>query len=116
MKKIILLFIACVAFQGIAFAQQAQRANRNSETVVFVVKGDGIDCQGCANRIQNTLSLTRGVDNVLIDKDNDLVAVAFRTNRTSVERLIAALRRINFEVKVVEEEDEDEEEGEEEEN
>jgi copper chaperone CopZ len=101
MKKIILLLIACVAFSGIAFAQQAQRADRNSqETVVFVIKGDGIDCQGCVNRINHAISHERGVTRVNIDMEQDLVTVTFRANRTSVERLKAAFEKINFEVEV----------------
>ena len=110
MKKITLLLMMCVAFSTIAFAQQAQRANRNStETVVFVVKGDGIDCQGCYNRIDQNISLARGVTEVIIDKDYDLVLVTFRPNRTSVERLKAVFERIRFEVEVVELEEESEE-------
>jgi hypothetical protein len=32
--------------------------------------------------------------------EQDLVTVTFRTNRTSVERLKAAFKKINFEVEV----------------
>ena len=109
MKKITLILIACVAFSTIAFAQQSQRNNRdNQETVVFLVKGDGIDCQGCFNRIHQNISLARGVTEVGIDKENDLVLVVFRPNRTSIERLIAVFERINFEVEVLKLEEEDE--------
>ena len=110
MKKITLLLIVCaVAFLAAACATQAQAGRNNTETVVFVVKGDGIDCQGCYNRIDQNISLARGVTEVIIDKDYDLVLVTFRPNRTSVEQLKAVFERIRFEVEVVVLEEESEE-------
>ena len=103
MKKILLL-IACVAL--FATACGSQQGGRNQDTVVFLVLGDGIHCGGCATRINNAISLTRGVTDVGINMDHDLVVVTYRTNRTSVADLIAVFERINFEVEIVDLEDE----------
>jgi copper chaperone CopZ len=105
MKKIILLLIACAAFSGIAFAQQqGQRTDRNNnrETVVFVVKGIGIDCQNCVNAIRRNISFERGVVDLSIDAENNLVTVTYRRDRTSVEKLKEAFAKIKKEVEVKE--------------
>ena len=99
MKNFFLLFIACMAL--FATACGTQQGGSNQDTVVFLVQGDGIDCSGCANRINNAISLTRGVTDVGINMDYDLVVVTYRTNRTSVADLIAVFERINFAVEVV---------------
>jgi copper chaperone CopZ len=105
MKKIILLLM-CVTFVGIVSAQQVQnqRANRNSnrETVVFAVKGEGIHCQNCVNNIQRQIAFERGVTKLDIDRENDLVTVEFRKDRTSVEKLKEAFAKIKKEVEVKE--------------
>ena len=102
MKKIILLLMMCIAFSTMAYAQLIQRPNRNAtETVVFVVKGDGIDCQGCYNRINQNISRARGVTDVIIDMEYDLVIVTFRPRTTSIEQLKAVFTRINFAVEVI---------------
>lgn len=102
MKKIILIFVACISLSGITFAQKTQKTDKknNKETVEFVVTSEDI-CDNCVRKINNNIAFEKGVTGIDIDKEFNKVKITYRKDRTSPQKLKTAFSKIKMDVEEV---------------
>lgn len=63
------------------------------ETVTFLVS---MTCENCQNRIESNIPYEKGVTDLKVDLPNKLVTIEYRTDKTSADKLKAAIREMGF--------------------
>lgn len=87
MKKILALLCLVLMSTCFIFAAKSSR-----ETVVFNVD---LHCQGCINKIEKNIAFEQGVKDIVCDLNTKTVTIVFDPQKTSVEKLQEAFRKIN---------------------
>ena len=95
--KIGFLLVAFImAFTTSTFAKEKVK-----QTVVFSVK---MDCGSCKNKIEKNISFEKGVTDLNVNMQSQTVTVEFREDKTNIENLISAFKKLGFDATVVEKE------------
>lgn len=85
--------IAIILFTTAAFAQKQEV--KKVETVVFKVE---MDCRGCAKKIEKSMPFEKGVKDLQIDFENQIVTLKYKTKATTKEALKKAIEKMKFKV------------------
>jgi len=96
MKLISLIVISLFLVTNLS-AQKAQKVAKTpkTETVVFSVK---MDCESCLNKIKKQLAYEKGVKDLYLSLADDIVAIKFTPAKTDKEKLMAVIKKLEFEV------------------
>jgi Cu2+-exporting ATPase len=70
----------------------------SKQTVLFSVP---MHCKSCQNKIEKNIAFEKGVTDLKTDLSSNTVSVTFRSDKNTVEGLIAAFKKIGFEATVV---------------
>ena len=97
MKKIIMLCLLAVMGFGVADAVAQKKGDAALKTTVFLTD---VDCETCANKIDNSLPFQKGVKEVKVDVPTRKVTVTFDTTKTNEEALIKAFKKIKINAEV----------------
>ena len=89
-----------VTFSINAYSNDTKKNSR--QTVLFSV---AMDCMSCKNKVERNIAFEKGVTDVKADLSSQTVSVTFRSDRNTVEGLIAAFKKIGFNATVVTETD-----------
>lgn len=73
-------------------------APKDASTVVLAVKG--MSCIGCADKITSELQKLDGVYTAKVDYKKEQAAIKYTPNRVNVAKLVQAVKKLGFEVKV----------------
>lgn len=92
MKKLVLLVFA-VFLSVLANAQ-------TKKEVVFSTKPE-IHCENCVNKIKNNIRFENGVKAINPDLKTKLVTIQYDSDKTDVEKLQKAFKKIGYEATVV---------------
>lgn len=93
MKKILsTLFV--LLFVSASLVAQDTKPKSNKETTVFEVS---MHCESCKKKIEKNIAYEKGVSDLKVDLDKKTVAVEYRTDKTSPEKLIAAFEKLGYE-------------------
>ncbi len=92
MKKLVLLTFA-LFLAVLANAQEKKE-------VVFSTKPE-IECQNCVKRIKDNIRFEKGVKAINPDLKTKLVTVQYDSEKTDVEKLQKAFKKIGYEATVV---------------
>lgn len=92
MKRFILMFIACV----MTFAAGESLAAEKKEIATVEFLSD-IDCAGCVEKIMNFIPFQKGVKRVNVDLPTKRITISYDTAKSSEERLIELLEKIEVE-------------------
>lgn len=63
------------------------------ETVTFLVS---MTCGSCQKRIENNIPYEKGVTDLKVDLPKKLVTIEYRTDKTSADKLKAAIKKMGF--------------------
>lgn len=93
MKKLIVMLLALTIGVGAVSAQVTEKSKKAKiETVKFTTN---LDCENCAKKILNVIPFKKGVKDCVVDVATKTVEVTFDTRKTSEEKLIEELRKID---------------------
>lgn len=99
MKKILsIISVIILLVVGIAVPVSA-KDTKKSETVVFTVN-PGMSCQNCENKIKSNLRFEKGVSDIQTSLKDQTVTVTFDPNKTNLEKITAAFKKIGYEATV----------------
>ena len=70
-------------------------AKAKTETVTFSV--NGMHCKNCVKKITENISFEKGVKDLKTDLAKKTVTVTFDPEKTSADKLAAALRKLGYE-------------------
>ncbi len=65
------------------------------EVVTYLVS---MSCKNCQQRIEKNIPYEKGVTDLKVDLPNKLVTIEYRTDKTSPEKLKAAIKKMGFTV------------------
>lgn len=95
MKKIVLLTMLILMVIPIGRAQKSNSTSKTPEIVVFTVN---MDCQNCVEKITKQLTFEKGVRDLYVNLENQVVAVKFRPDKTNKAHLQKVLEKMEYEV------------------
>lgn len=90
MKKILVVIFAALLSIS-AFAAKPKQV----ETVTFKVH---LHCQNCVKKVTENISFEKGVVDLKCSLENGTVAVSYNPEKTSEEKLAAAIKKLGYEV------------------
>lgn len=96
MKKAILTLILILITTSMAISA----ANDNDTTVCFSVNPP-MSCVNCENKIKTNLRFEKGIRQIDASAKDAVVTVRFDKKKTSVDKLVAAFKKIGYEAKSV---------------
>lgn len=95
MKKIVLLTMLILMVIPISRAQKNNSTSKTPEIVVFTVN---MDCHNCVEKITKQLTFEKGVRDLYVNLENQVVAVKFRPDKTNKAHLKKVLEKMEYEV------------------
>ena len=93
---VVLISAVCILWTSDAFAQDKKK---QTETVYFYVAE--MTCKNCQATVEKNISFERGVTKLSCDWPTRMVAVTYRTDRTTIQKLTQAFNKIKMPAKVV---------------
>ena len=95
-----LLKIMVVVMVGTLFTTMAlaQKPGKNTSEVVYKVS---MDCEGCKKKIEKNIAFEKGVKDLRVNLQEKHVTVVFDSTKTNVEKLKAAIEKLDFSVEKV---------------
>ena len=97
MKRFFLIMLCSVFAFSTVFAQSAKKNEK--ETVTFTVKN--MSCDNCVKKIEKNIAFEKGVTDLQCQLSTKSLKVTYRTDKTNEKQLIAALKKIGYEVEPV---------------
>lgn len=70
------------------------------KTVVFTTNPQ-MHCENCENKIKNHLKFEKGIKSIVTSVEFQTVTITYDSDKTNPEKLQAALKKINYDVKPV---------------
>ena len=71
----------------------------SSQAQTTQLQVDGMSCDGCAQRLQNVLQQSQGVDEATVSFDRNLATVIHDTTQVSRDDLVRQVEQAGFQVK-----------------
>ena len=90
MKKLLVIILALTLGVGAVSAQDKKQSK--TETVKLLTN---LDCENCAKKILNVIPFKKGVKDVVVDVPTKTVEITFDTRKTTKEKLVAELEKID---------------------
>jgi mercuric ion binding protein len=100
MKRLVLLFTIVALSTGVTFAQKQQKKDDKKETVEFFVTSEEM-CHNCVRKVNNNLPFEKGVTGLDVSQEKNTIRITYRKDRTSPEKLKAAIEKLNMKVEKV---------------
>jgi copper chaperone CopZ len=95
-KAMLVLVVALVSFTSL----QAEKKSNEVKTITFNV---AMDCQGCVDKVTKNISFEKGVKDLKTDLKAQQVTIKYRSDKTNIEKLTAAFKKIGYDVTVAKE-------------
>ena len=84
----------CALFMlSLTMVQAAVTEKHKKETVTFLVS---MSCESCQKRIESNIPYEKGVTDLKVDLPKKLVTIEYRTDKTSADKLKAAIKEMGF--------------------
>jgi copper chaperone CopZ len=93
MKKVLLLLTLTLLALPVTLAQKSEKPSKTPETVVFNVN---MDCQHCVDKVTKQLTFEKGVKDLYVNLENQVVAIKFRPDKTSRETLKKSIEKLDY--------------------
>jgi len=93
----LLLGIFCLSLSTQSFAQTGTLKKGESE-VTFSIN---IDCANCQKKVESKLPFEKGVKDMKVSLEKHEVWILYQTDKTDKEKLIAAIKKIGYEAKEI---------------
>lgn len=90
--------LALIMMMGFGLNLSAQKGIKNDKaTVVFDAS---MTCENCKARIEKNIAFEKGVTDLKVDLEKKTVTIEYKTSQTTVEKLMAAVEKLGYEVKL----------------
>ncbi len=77
----------------------SKKPKKNLSKVVYTAH---IHCESCVTKIKENISFERGVKGLEVSLKEQTISIIFDSNKTTEDKLVAALNKIGYKVKKVE--------------
>ncbi|MBR4212854.1 MAG: heavy-metal-associated domain-containing protein [Bacteroidales bacterium] len=100
MKKILTLCLMALLTFAIGF--QADAAGKKQKKVAEVTFVTTIDCKNCVKKVEANLPYEKGILDMKVKLDDQTVWVKYNPEKTTIDKLIAAINKLGYDAKVAE--------------
>lgn len=100
MKKILTLCLMSMLL--LAVAVQADAAGKKQKKTAEVTFVTDIDCKNCVKKVEANLPYEKGILDMKVNLDKQTVWIKYNTEKTTIEKLIAAINKLGYDAKVAE--------------
>ena len=100
MKKLIsLISIALLMVTAIsAQTEKKEKTTKPANATEIVVCSVNVHCDNCVARIKKNISFEKGVKDLYISLEDNIVAVKYQTSRTDKKKIQDAIKKLGYEV------------------
>lgn len=102
MKRFWITLICIIVALSTAFAQDAKN---KKETINFKV--EEMHCNNCIKKIEKNIAFEKGVTDLKCDLNTHTAEVTYKTDKTDIEKLVSAFKKIGMTAVPVEGENKD---------
>ena len=100
MKKILTLCLMSMLLFAVALqADAAGKKQKKTAEVTFVTS---IDCNNCVKKVEANLPYEKGILDMKVNLDKQTVWIKYNTEKTTIDKLIAAINKLGYDAKVAE--------------
>ena len=100
MKKILTLCLMSMLLFAVALqADAAGKKQKKTAEVTFVTS---IDCKNCVKKVEANLPYEKGILDMKVNLDKQTVWIKYNTEKTTIDKLIAAINKLGYDAKVAE--------------
>lgn len=96
-KLFAIITILLIGGSTILYAQNSKEKKGKKETVTLDVS---MTCENCKKRIEKNIAYEKGVTDMKVDLPTKTVFIEYRKDKTSVEKLIEAFKKLGYEASV----------------
>ena len=97
-NKLNFMLIAFLVLFSINAYSENNTEKNSKQTVLFSVP---MHCMSCKNKIEKNIAFEKGVTDLKADLPSNTVSVTFKSDKNTVEGLVAAFKKIGFNATVV---------------
>lgn len=95
MKRVMLLSVLSLLMVTYMTGQKVEKVEKvkkeKTETVVYLVS---MDCEGCLNKIKKELTFAKGVKELYLNLETQIVAIKFNPSKTDKEKLAEVIKKM----------------------
>ncbi|MDY3070322.1 MAG: heavy-metal-associated domain-containing protein [Parabacteroides sp.] len=99
MKQFIAILLCSVLSFSVCYAKDNKK---KKETVKFFV--EAMHCNDCIKKIEKNIAFERGVTDLQCDLETHIATVTYRADKTTVDKLVEAFRKIKMDAVEVKDE------------
>lgn len=89
----IFTIIAVLLLGGSVALHSQNKKEKKVETVTLDVS---MTCENCKKRIEKNIAYEKGVTDLTVDLPSKTVAIEYRKDKTTIEKLIAAFEKLGY--------------------
>jgi len=93
MKRIVLTLLVALVATGLFGTTAFAAEKKNEKTIIFKVD---MDCQSCVKKIEGNIPYEKGVKDLKVSLENKECTVTFRTDKTTIESLKEAFKKLGY--------------------
>lgn len=98
MKRTLFLLSTALMLNVFIQTNAQEKKPTNRLKVIYEVS---MDCHSCVQKIEKNISFEKGVKKLKVSLENKQVEIEYDARKTSIEKLQAALKALDFEVTVL---------------
>ena len=99
MKRVFFMVVILLMATTLVSAQDADKSSKKvkikTEIVVYTVD---MDCESCLNKIKKELTFAKGVKDLYLNLENNVVGVKFDPAKTDKDKLAEAIKKLGHTV------------------
>lgn len=96
-KTIIGIIVLLILGTGFALAQSKKKTKGKEDVVTFDVS---MTCENCKKRIEKNIAFEKGVTDMSVNLPQKTVKIKYKEDKTSPEKLQAAIEKLGYNVNV----------------
>lgn len=99
--KVIAITIVFAMSTLSGFSQENQKVEKNSKEVKTVSFKSNLHCNSCVNNVKENIPYEKGVKDLNIDLDKNIITITYKADKTSEEELSKAIIKLGYEAKEI---------------
>jgi len=99
MKLVMLVIFGLSSLTG--FSQEDKKETKKTDVKTVCFKSN-LTCHGCVNEVKEAVTYEKGVKDLKVDLNTNLITITYKTNKTDEEKLQKSITKLGYEANKVE--------------
>jgi copper chaperone CopZ len=98
LKVLMLVIFGLSTITG--FSQENKKETKKNELKTVCFKSS-LSCHGCVKDVQENVAYEKGVKDLKVDLNTNLITISYNTNKTNEEKLAASIKKLGYDANKV---------------